>query len=372
VYRYVFSSLLVSFFATGCALKQQEKPDDSVYTVISAASEADLPSPDGGFTLSVGGETITAGQVANPQLIEKLSPFAKQVDFEQFKKMTRGQIKQLVINRIVEILLYEQAKRQFAENLEDAIEKAVKTEVRKFVASFGADYAKAERALRQMDMDWDSFREYQKKIMLSQYYISTKVPRIGEVTYRQMLDEYNRVKDELFTLPASLRFHLIDIDIAKVQPDDPNQDKTEAAAGLAGELIKRLGAGEDFAALARRYSHGHRRNFGGLWNSVRPDSLAYPYDVLAVLARNTEPGRIAGPVEAGGHIFIMKLEEKVPATVEPFVKVQKQIEAKLRLERRKQAMDKFGRSIVEQAKVANNDAFVDFCLEEIYRRAREL
>jgi parvulin-like peptidyl-prolyl isomerase len=369
VYRYVFALLLVLSFGAGCARKQQETPDNSVNTVNSADVEVDLPSPDGGFTLSVGSETITAQQIISPQLIDKLSPFAKQVDFERFKQMTKGQIEQLVVNRIVEILLYEQAKRQFSENLEDAIKKAVETEVRKFIAGFGGDYAKAERALRQMDMDWDSFREYQKKMMLSQYYISTKMPQVGDVTYREMLDEYNKVKDEIFTLPASLRFRLIDIEIARIRLSDPNQNQDQVAKSLADDLVERLNAGEDFSFLARQYSHGHRRDFGGLWNSVRPDSLAYPYDVIATMAEDIEPGQIAGPVEAGGHIFIMKLEDKQPRSVEPFVEVQKQIEAKILLERRKRALDKFGQSVIEQAQVAKKDAFVDFCLLELYRRA---
>ncbi len=116
--------------------------------------------------------------------------------------------------------------------------------------------------------------------------------------------------------------------------------------------------------LSKRYG----KEAGGLWKPVEPESLAGPYGLLAVEARKMKPGDIAGPIGAGDHIFIMKLESKRERNYEPLDKVQKELEAQINLERRKEAIDRLGESLVEQAQITEKDRFVDFCLERIYQK----
>ena len=47
--------------------------------------------------------------------------------------------------------------------------------------------------------------------------------------------------------------------------------------------------------------------------------------------------------------------------------MQKQIEARIALDRQKQAIDDFGAKLVQQTAIANKDVFIDYCVEEIYR-----
>ena len=132
--------------------------------------------------------------------------------------------------------------------------------------------------------------------------------------------------------------------------------------------MERLNGGEDFAELAKECSNGYRAASGGLWNPVRPDSLAKPYDILAEKAQEIEAGQIAGPIEAGEHIFIMKLQEKQDKSTIPFEEVQNQIEAQIDFERRRKAVDEVGMKLMQEAAVSNKEAFVDFCIEEIYQK----
>jgi parvulin-like peptidyl-prolyl isomerase len=179
------------------------------------------------------------------------------------------------------------------------------------------------------------------------------------------------MKDKFFSKPAQIRFRLIDIEPAKLDITDPNQDRLEKARRLAGELVGRIKAGEDFGTLAGAYSHGLWREAGGLWQPIQPTSLASPYDVLAAEAEKIEPGQIAGPIETAEHIFIMKLEEKQSASYEPFEKVQRQVENKVLSEQRSEVVDRLEARLREQAGLGKTDEFVDFCLEEIYRMAKQ-
>ena len=366
----VFVTVTALLITVGCASKKEAVFTREELDNLALPQKDGLPKCSGGFVLAVCGETITSEEIIEP-LVERFRQFAQRNDLQRFTQHIRPQIEQILTNKISNILLYEEAKKQAGKHIDEALEKAVKAEVSRFVVSFNGDYAKAEEELARMGMDWDSFREYQKKMILSQSYISSQIPEQKVITYSQLLDYYNKIKDQSYSIPAKLRFQLIDIEVAKLEITDPNKSRYQQAGELADELVRRLEAGTDFGELARKYSHGHRAMFGGLWKSVQPKSLAEPYDILARQAEKFESGQIAGPIAAGEHIFIMKLLGKNPKGFEPFEKIQQQIEAKITLECQKEAIDQLSSKLVQQADLAERGRFIDYCLEEIYRMSNQ-
>ena len=364
-----FLTMLVLLLIAGCSGSKPKFTQEELAAIAFPQKEG-LPVVSGGFVLVVGDEVITAEEVTAP-LMEHFKPLAQASDFEQFRNRARPQLEQIIENKITNILLYKQAERSAGENIEDALDKAAEAEVKRFTVSFKGDYAKAEEALKGMGMNWTSFKEYQKKMILTQSYMASKMPEKKPITYSELVDSYNKMKDKFFVVSAVLKFRLIDIEAVKLEVTDPNGDRRQLAKDLANELAKRIYAGEDFGILAKQYSHGHRREFGGLWKQVEPGSLAKPYDILAAEAEKIEQGQVAGPIEAGGHIFIMKLEEKQAKGYEPFEKVQKEVEAKISFDRRKQAVDELGAILAQQAKLSDKRKFVNFCSEEIYRMSNE-
>jgi hypothetical protein len=153
----------------------------------------------------------------------------------------------------------------------------VEQEVRKFLVGFDGDYARAEDYLNQMGMDWESFRQHQRKLML----LSTRMPQPRPITRNELLQTYNAMKDESFAIEGTITLRLIDVQPAGLRSANPGRDPLAEARELAHDLVRRIRAGEDFGGLAREYSHGHRRDFEGLWKPRCPDSLAKPYDILA-------------------------------------------------------------------------------------------
>jgi len=364
----------------GCQT-DRSKLTDAELARIALAKEVELVKASGGLVLMVGGEALSSEKIIQTpvqigqrkvSLAEYLKPIAQRTELEQFKQQGQRDVEDVVMNEISNILLYQHAKRQLgdSEQVQEALKKLAEKEWRQFVLQFGGDEAKADEALAKMDMDREKFKQQRKRAIMTQSYIASQLTDKQPITYSDLRDYYERVKNKLFAKKGRLVFRLIDIDVMKVGLSDPNEDPLQKARELAAALAERIKKGEDFAELAKQYSHGHRRAFGGLWPAVTPGSLAKPYDVLAAEAKKLQVGQVSEPIESGGHIFLMKLEDKQAEGYEPFEKVQQRVRQLLVEERRKQAVRRLGSKLLSQAEVGRTDEFIDFCLERIYRLSR--
>jgi parvulin-like peptidyl-prolyl isomerase len=350
------------------------KPDkDAIPQGAVPKCDPNLPSCSGGMVLSVNGELITVNEVISGQL-DELRPMAEKGDYLDFRRNARPLIEQSITNRISNIVLYQKAKKEMKEGIDEQLDKAADTEVRQFLAGFNGNYADAEKAIKKMGMDWKSFREYQKKLILVQYFLSEELKDKRPITYTEMRQYYENAKDEQFHTQAMVQFRVIDIMPAKLKLDvnDPNLTRDEAAKRLVTTVMEKLKAGEDFGALAKQYSYDPvRAPLGGLWTPVGVGSLASPYDVLEAAAVKLEPGQVAEPIETKDHIFILKLESKRAESYEPFEKVQHNVEMSIKYQRRKDAVDKLTTKLMAQADVGDKNTFLELCLQKAYQQAKQ-
>jgi parvulin-like peptidyl-prolyl isomerase len=370
--------VLISLLVSGCSGNRKALTDMELER-IALAQKIELAEAAGGLVLVVGGESITSNEfIEHPAdlNIKRISPIelfgqtAQSSNLEQFKEQTRDRLKEILMGEISNILLYQYARRQAGKNVEESLDKAAEGELRKFVLDYGGNQVKADEALEKMGMDRNIYKERQKRAILIQWYVRSKLPENQPVTYRELLGRYDEMKDEFFSNPAVIHFRLIDIQPVKLRVTDPNKNVQQLALELANELLVRIKAGEDFGELAKQYSHGDWKTFGGLWRPVRPASLRAPYSILAGEAQRIEPNQVAGPIVTRGHVFIMKLEDKQSAGYEPFEKVQDKVQDSILLDRQNEVVDKINAKLVEQAELGDTDEFIDFCLEEIYKMSR--
>ncbi len=351
----------------GCGSDEEPKYTEEELAQIPQPVREGLPRPSGGFVLAVGQETITTGDISGP-LMQRLTPVAQQNSFDDFVEQAMPAVAMTLRDKVADILLYQQAKRAAPEEIDEQLDKAVESEMRRFIVSFGGDYAKAETFLKNYyGMGWKEFRDYQRRMILSSSYLHGQLAQEKPVTYSEIRQYYD-LHSEQYRKDATITIRLIDINTEQVKTD-PNTSGREAASQLADEIIKKLEGGEDFGLLAMQYSHGYRASEGGLWQPLKPQSLAQPYDVLAAKAEQMAVGEIAGPIETKGHIFIMKLEEKEAGSVIPFEDVQDEIAQKITIERKRKAFDEVMNKVMAEAAISGLDTFAMFCLEEIYTQA---
>ncbi len=366
---------IVMVLVSGCESEKAKMTPEQM-AEIPYVNTDNLPAPSGGFVLSIGDDTLTSEDIINHRikrgdlyipLVEYFRAVAKTNPYDRFYQRARPELESIVLEKISDILIYNEAKKQAGEGIEDALDKAVDAEVQRFIIRYGGDYARAEEALRQMELDWESYRDVQKRIMMSQSYLSQQLTEMQPVTYSELVKIYEEMKDEFFTAEAMIKFSLIDIQISKVKQTESQTDRNQAAKQLAYELVARLHSGENFAELAKQYSHGHRAVYGGSWKELKPDSLARPYHVIAEQTEKMRNGDIAGPIKADDHYFIIKLEEKTEHRVLPFEEVQEIVESKIKLDRNRQQVVELKTKLMNEAAIANKEEFIDFCLAEIYK-----
>lgn len=375
---YLSAGWILAVAIGGCqsAKTRQGKFSEEQMAEFGPAERRNLPVPSGGLVLSINKEVVTVDEIVSP-LMEMLKPMAAGGDFQRFALQVRPLMKQVVMSKTTDALLYQQAKKQAAGNInEDALDKAAQAEVNKFIASHRGNLPEANKVLEERGMGWRQFHDYQKKLLLTQYYISQELGKGESITHSELLDKYNEMKDEHFTQTGQIRFRLIDIAIDEVEVGEAGADSAkDAGLKLAEELIERIRGGQDFVELVKGYSNDepHRVAAGGLWRPATAGSLVSPHDVLEREAEKMEAGEVSGPIEADdGHIFIMKLESKREASHEPFEDVQARIKAEIQFQRRKAALDAVVNRLIRQANIADMDMFINFCVETAYRRCTKM
>jgi len=366
VRKCIFPLVLAFLLAGGCGGRDKPRFTKEELARIPLPQRNGFPECSGGFVLAVDDKAITANEVVLP-LLGDLGLIAQSGTFEQFKERARPLIEQSVTTRVLNILLYNKAKEDIHKDADDALEKLAETEVKNFFARFKGDNAAAEKALKQMGMNRQSYKEYQKMMILNQSYIASKVPDNRPITYSELLDYYNKMKDE-FAQSAMIKFRLIDIDVAKLEVTDPNQDRQEQAQKIANKLMMQLRAGEDFDTLAEKFPGVSFINHS---KGVQPENLERPYDILVNEAQKIRPGQITGPIKAEGHLFVMKLEGKRPKGFKPLEDVQKQVEDRIISDWRKKAIDKLEAKLRQQVALDEKEAFIDFCLKKIYQLSNQ-
>jgi len=381
---------MLAFLLGGCMGKSKPKFTEEELGRIPLVKKTGPVAASGRHALVVNNDFVTVNEIVTASS-DELKQLARKSDFKQFESQAKPLVEGFIKQKIADILLYEEAEKhihRYNDDIDEVLDKIIEAEVAKFVAGFDGDYARAEAELKKMGTDWAGFREDKKKLILIQSYLSERFDETEPVTYSELLDYYNDIKQTDYVVKGYVKFRLIDIQPGQLPdglgisqkmrngvPVDSNQapvtDNLTRARKLAAELLQKIKAGEDFGRLAREYSHGHRGAFDGLWSRVAPDSLARPYNVLENPANKLDVGEVAGPIETQekDHIFIMKLEERQADGFEPFEKVQSEVEAKLRRKRRMQAIDKFITKLMRQAWISNIEEFANLCVLEIYKQA---
>ncbi len=358
----------------GCSSKiPQGKFSQEEMLNIPLANRYNLPAPTGGMVLKVGSNTLTSEEILSaPPLQEALAPLAKRGNLAAYEAQAMPLLRSVIRSKVADLLLYEEARKNAPENIDEQLEAAVKKEIERFIADYDNNVALAEQELKRMGMDWRAFQEYNKKLIMTHSFISATVMEEKKFTRRELLDYYEQVKNEQFSRPGRLQFQLIELVPSKLTSEQIQEGETaeQAARRIAQEILNKLQQGGDFGELAKQYSHDPLASAGGLWAPVTmgTDSLAEPYDKIEKIAETLAVNEVKGPIEEEGRIFLVKLVSLTPPVSKSFDEVQHILESQLQFQHKNRKYNELVEKVIKRADFVELERFAEFCANEAYRR----
>jgi peptidyl-prolyl cis-trans isomerase C len=226
-------------------------------------------------------------------------------------------------------LLYQEAAKFEVKDLD----KQVAEKVAQNRAKFGSD-ADFETALKGVDMTLKDMNEFTRKDIVIGNFIEKQLAAKVTVSDADAQKFYDENQEKYFKKPETFRAsHILIGTDEKTSAEDRKKAKEKAEA-----LLKKVKAGEDFAALAKSDSSCPSSSHGGDLGNFSRGQMVAPFEKAALALK---PGEIASEVvETQFGYHIIKLTEKQEATTEKFPEVKERIVEYLKREKtQKQVMD---------------------------------
>jgi len=132
------------------------------------------------------------------------------------------------------------------------------------------------------------------------------------------ISDFYELNQESFKNPQQIKARHI---LLKVSPDASESEKTETKE-KALSLLKRLKDGEDFAALAKKYSQDPAASKGGDLGYFTRGQMVKPFEELAF---SLKKGELGGPVKTQFGWHIIRVDDIKDATIKTFSEVRNQI-----------------------------------------------
>jgi parvulin-like peptidyl-prolyl isomerase len=189
---------------------------------------------------------------------------------------------------------------------------------------------------------------------LTQALIDTSVNKSVTVTDGDIEEYYNKHQDE-FQVPEKIKVSHILIAVA---PDAPENEKKEKKA-QAEEILAKVKAGEDFSALAKKYSEDTKtKNKGGLLGFFSKGSKD---PELEKAAFNLKKDEVSNLILTAKGYHIVKLLDKKEAKTKSLEESKNRISNKLQQQKRNEAVTK----LLEDLKSKTNVVIYDDVIKKI-------
>jgi peptidyl-prolyl cis-trans isomerase SurA len=235
---------------------------------------------------------------------------------------------------IDELLISQAAEEEGKDVPEDYLKQVLESIKKDYNIQSDEEF---ERRVREEGLTLDDIKRDVRRSILTRRYIAEQVDRKTTIPDLDVRNAYEARKGTEFTAPLSER--LAEILISGKEPDAPAR---------AAQIVARLRAGEDFAALAKTVSIAPSRSSGGdLGTVARKNMNAGLRGVVSKL----EPGQVSDPIPTSGDYRILKVIAREPARERPFEEVAEQLRAELRDQRRGEAMQALTKHLREHADI---------------------
>lgn len=295
----------------------------------------------------VGGEPIFVGDLMFQinQVIEEKMGGAPEKIKEQQRQMA---IPQLLPQFVESKLLYQGAIRGLPDGVdlegifaqveqqfeETALQKMMDSAGVKSVAEFDARLRGQDYSLRQLKRNW-AIQQF------TRHSIGQTIGSVPETTHQEMLDRYKQNLAS-YEKPARAKWEQILVRF------DRTNSRAEAKRAIV-EVGNQIVHGANFAATAKKQSHGFNAASGGVHDWTTQGALALEEIDEALFSLPV--GELSDLIETKRGFHIVRVVERTAANRTPFLEAQIEIKKRIEGEKRKVAFDKYVKKLREEIPV---------------------
>lgn len=285
----------------------------------------------------VNGVVITQKALAK-ELDFHLQRFSRQgvkLSKDQMTKL-KGQVLENLIDREI---LYQESQKSGIKVDKNKIDQELSAVKKRFPSD--KEYKKA---LSSMNISENDIKNQIKEKLAINALIDMKIVKKIVVTDKETKDFYEKHPD-LFKQPEQVRASHI---LIKVEAGADQQKKAQAIKRIK-EIQKKLKDGQDFAALAKKYSEDPGSSVkGGDLGYFSRGQMVKPFEDAAF---GMKPNEVSGIVETQFGYHLIKVYDKKPAKILAYGEIKDLLAKRIRQEKTQQEAAKYIAELKKNAKI---------------------
>jgi peptidyl-prolyl cis-trans isomerase C len=326
------------------ALKKIASATVAVLTLVSLSacnSAADKQQkasrfPSSGVVQKVNGVPITRTELdraVRALLVQSRMP--DKIPAETLKQATEAALNQLTAAE----LLYQEASKLEIKDLDKLV--ATKIAQSKFQYPSQAEF---DKALQSVGMTQKAMEEAARKDMVINNFIEKRFAPQATITEEEVHKFYEDNKQNLFSQGERIKVsHILIAAPEKASAESKQQAKLKAQA-----LLKRVRAGENFAALAKAESSSPTKQDGGELGILGKGQTMPAFEKAAFAL---QAGEVSGVVETPLGYHIIKVDQRLAPATESYKDVKQKIVANLKREKIRKAVAQLVEQLRAKAKI---------------------
>ncbi|HKV28098.1 MAG TPA: peptidylprolyl isomerase [Candidatus Acidoferrales bacterium] len=189
-----------------------------------------------------------------------------------------------------------------------------------------------QKAVESQGISWEDYKDQLRNSILTQRVISEAVGSTVRIGSDEVQKYYDAHKNE-FVKPEG-----VDLSVIFFSTENKTPQEVTVIQQKAEGVLKRLKSGDDFAALAKRFSEGPSSAEGGELGSYKRGELTPDLEKLAF---SLKKGDITDVIPAPNGLQILRVNQHFDAGLQPLSNVEQEVENDLYQQKIQPAMRKF-------------------------------
>lgn len=241
-----------------------------------------------------------------------------------------------------QLIIYSIMKQEVVSRGLSVSDADVEARLKQMQAQFPSQ-AEFDKALASRSTTLEQLRADAKQDMLIDKMMEGEVASVAAASDAEAKDFYDKNPDKFEQGEQVRASHIL-----VRAPEDADEATKKTARAKADGLLKRVKAGEDFAALAKEHSDDGSKEQGGDLGFFGRGQMVPPFEEAAF---SLKPGETSGVVTSPFGYHIIRMMEHKPATTVPYDQVKGQIVQFLSNQKKQERVESFIEEARSKAKI---------------------